>query len=178
MNAPPLSVFDGKLWVHYGQAYVLAPECDMLLPEDAFAGLCNGLCGAAVPGGLFLTTGLHTGYVNLKIQVHFTEVPFSSEWEEVVEASWSISSGPVVLEDWDARKVTEIPLEPGSYRVRYAAKRFGEAPEGDGEKGESPIESYLLTFWPAARSPDVVLRQCSEKAAYWNSGGWPTMRRS
>jgi hypothetical protein len=177
MNAPPLAVFDGKLWVHYGQAYVLAPECDMLLPEDAFSGQFNGLCGAAVPGGLFLTTGLHTGYVNLKVQVHFKEIPVSDDWEEVVEASWRVSGGPVVLEDWDARKVVEIPLEPGSYRIRYAAKRFGEAPEGDGERGQEPTESYLLSFWPTAASPDVVLRQSSEKAAYWNNQGWPTMRK-
>lgn len=177
MYIPPFTAFDGKLLVDYGQAYVLAPECEMLLPEDAFAHQRNGLCGAAVPGGLFLTTGLQSGYVKLLVQVHHATPPVDESWDEVVEAGWLLNSGPVVLEDWNATKVCEIPLEMGSYRVRYSARRFGEAVEGGEEGKQKPIESYLLAFWPAPYAEDAVLRQTSEQAGYWNAGGWPTMKK-
>lgn len=162
--------------VHYGQAYVLAPECDMLLPEDAFARQRNGLCGAAVPGGLFLTTGLHTGQVKLRIQVHHAAPPVDDSWDEIVEASWSLHSSPVLLQNWGGMTVCEIPLENGTYRVRYSARRFGEGEEEDEEGDREPIESYLLAFWPAPHADDAVLKQTSERAAYWNAGAWPTMK--
>lgn len=177
MNSPPLTAFEGRLLVHYGQAYVLAPECGMLVPEDAFAHQRNGLCGAAVPGGLFLTTGLHTGYVKLLVQVHSARPAVDENWDEIVEASWRLNSGPVVLEDWDATKVCVIPLGMGTYRVRYSARRFGEAPEGGGDGDLEPVESYLLAFWPAPHLDDAVLKQTSEQAAHWNAAGWATMRR-
>jgi len=86
MRLPPFTAVDGNLLVQYGQAYVLAPECGMLVPEDAFADQRNGLCGAAVPGGLFLTTGLQTGYVKLRVQVHHAAPAVDDGWDEVVEA--------------------------------------------------------------------------------------------
>lgn len=179
MTIPPFTAYAGKLMVHYGQAYLLSPECDMLMPEDAFAGQQNGLCGAAVPGGLFLVTGIHTGYVNLQVQIHHAAPPVDEGWDEIVEVSWTLNSGPVVLQDWDAEPVCEIPLESGSYRVRYAARRFGEAEPDDDEEdgGQEAIESYSLSFWPAPRADDAVLKQTSPHAAYWNDSGWPSMQR-
>lgn len=32
-----------------------------------------------------------------------------------------------------------------------------------------PVDDYLLTFWPAPESPDAVLKQTSQTAAYWHS---------
>jgi hypothetical protein len=178
MTIPPFTAFDGKLMVCYGQAYVLSPECEMLMPEDAFAGQRNGLCGAAVSGSLFLVTGLHTGYVNLQVQVHHAAPPVDESWEEIVEVSWSLNAGPAVLQDWNAEALCEIPLERGAYRVRYAARRFGEAEPADDEEesDEAAIESYSLSFWPALRMDDAVLKQTSPHAAYWNDSGWPTMQ--
>ena len=177
MIIPPLTAYDGRLHVHYGQACVLSPQCDMLAPEDAFAGQVNGLCGAAVPGGLFLVTGLHTGVVGLVVQVHAAAPPVDESWEEVVEAPWTVASGPVRLQDWDGGGVCTIPLEPGAWRVRWCARRFGEDPEDDDAR--APIEHYALQFWPALHAPDTVLRQRSAKAAYWNGdASWPTMKHA
>ena len=55
-------VFDQEIHVHYGQFYVESRTDDFFegLTESR-GGQANGLCGAAVPGLLFLTTGLHTG---------------------------------------------------------------------------------------------------------------------
>lgn len=177
MNIPPYTAFSGTLSVYYGQAYVLAPECDMLLPEDAFAGQRNGLCGGAVAGGLFLTMGVHSGYVKLCVQIHHVAPSVDANWDEIVETGWLLNSGPVVLQDWEARTMCEIPLEPGSYRVRYSACRFGQGKETSDDDSQEPVESYLLAFWPAPHAADTVLKQTSEHAAYWNAGAWPTMKR-
>ena len=61
-------IFDGHLNVHYGQAYVVACEQRGEF-EECFRGQSNGLCGASVPGMLFLITRLHTGHVGLVIDV-------------------------------------------------------------------------------------------------------------
>ena len=169
---------DAPRHVEYGQIYVLSPGCEPVVPEEAFAGQRNGLCGAGVAGGLFLATGLHTGYVHMRSEVHASEPPLQDEWEEIVEVSCSFANTPVVLEDWGGGTKCELPLAEGQYRVRYCAKRFGQAPEGNGEDGEELIERYALFFWPAPSRPDQVLKQTSEEAAYWNNGAWiPKMRR-
>jgi hypothetical protein len=165
-------VLDAPRWVHYGQIYVLSPGCDPVLPAEAFAGQSNGLCGAGVEGGLFLATGLHTGYVHMQVEVHADEPPVDERWEEIVEASCAFSQTPVVLEDWGGENRCELPLAEGTYRVRYCAKRFGEAPEGNGEDGEELVERYALIFWPAPARPDQVIKQTSPGAAYWNGGAW------
>jgi hypothetical protein len=55
-------VFDQAIHVHYWQFYVESRTDDFFEGlTDSRGGQANGLCGAAVPGLLFLTTGLHTG---------------------------------------------------------------------------------------------------------------------
>ena len=62
-------IFDGRLPLHYGQAYVESSEnpCESL--EDCFVGQANGLCGRAKAGCLFPIAGLHTGEVGLTLDV-------------------------------------------------------------------------------------------------------------
>jgi len=61
-------IFDGTFPVHYGQAYVLSTPADINSDlEPAFVGQENGLLGGAVAGQLWVTTGLHTGRVGLRI---------------------------------------------------------------------------------------------------------------
>ena len=57
------------VWVTYGQFYVASGPGMHGLLEECFAGQRNGLCGAAVPGFLFLITGLHTGEVGLTVEL-------------------------------------------------------------------------------------------------------------
>ena len=86
------TVFSGGLWLSYAQMYV---ETGGLADMDdgdadlaaAFAGQRNGLCGAAVPGRLWLITGMHTGTVPFTVEVHDSAPPVEDGWEEVVEAS-------------------------------------------------------------------------------------------
>jgi hypothetical protein len=138
-------IFDGQLFVHYGQAYVCALDTTGEGLEGSFHGQSNGLCGAALPGMLFLVTGLHTGYVGLVVDVLNERPELDSTWEEIVEASFSVGESPIVLEDWNGETVTSIPLSSGSYRARYCAKSMDKGHEVDTIlKNEESVDFYSL----------------------------------
>jgi hypothetical protein len=162
-------IFDGYLNVHYGQAYVLA--CDNIVRlEESFRGQSNGLCGAAIPGALFLITGLHTGHVGFAVDVLNSPPALNNTWDEIVEVSFIVGDEPVVVEDWDGETVTSIPLSSGSYRVRYCARNMDQAHEVDTIlDNEEAADFYSLAFWPQAVSEDCVIKQTSEQAAYWHN---------
>ncbi|WP_204342786.1 hypothetical protein [Micromonospora terminaliae] len=162
------TLFDGGVGVHYGQFYVTTD--DLAEMTEAFAGQSNGLCGAGVPGTLFLLTGTHTGTVDLRVEWHDHEPPAPGDaWEEVVEVSYAPSTPTVHLTEWAGERSRPLELggEGGGYRVRYCATGLMEAPHT--RFGEPTPDRYLLQFWPddPAR-PDVVLRQTTTAAAYWH----------
>jgi hypothetical protein len=159
-------IFDGQLYVHYGQAYVNSSENHDLYLEDAFRGQTNGLCGAALPGALFLITGLHTGGVNLTVDVLDDLPPLDDTWEEIVEVSFTPSSEKVILSDWNGQSVCDIPLREEAYRVRYCARGMDCGKEIDTYVEGEPVDSYALIFWQGNLAPDVVVKQTSQVAAY------------
>jgi hypothetical protein len=84
-----MPVFDGRLHVHYGQAYVVSGDAGDTGDMDAcFRGQTNGLLGAGQQGMLFFLTGLHTGFVELTVDVVEREPPLDESWEESVEVSF------------------------------------------------------------------------------------------
>jgi hypothetical protein len=164
-------VFDGTFPVHYGQAYVLSrPEDVNSDLEDAFIGQQNGLLGAAVPGQLWITTGLHTGTVRLRIVSSDRNPGVDGEWQEVVEASFAPGTPGAALTGWGGQaKPIALSLDTTPYRVRLCASYMDEARQQDTIlDGESPIDAYLLTFWEADPAPDRVVKQTSDIAAYWH----------
>jgi hypothetical protein len=61
-------VFDQE--IHYGQFYVESRTDEFFAGlTESLGGQANGLCGAAVPGLLFLTTGLHTGHTSVTVEM-------------------------------------------------------------------------------------------------------------
>jgi hypothetical protein len=163
-------IFDGRLNVHYGQAYVLPRHNEGMDLEDAFRGQSNGLCGAALLGSLLLITGLHTGHVGIVIDVLNEQPELDPTWEDFVEVSFQVGESPVALEDWNGETVTLIPLSAGSYRVRYCAKNMDKGHEVDTIlEDEETVDFYCLAFWPEAASEDFVIKQTSEQAAYWHN---------
>ncbi|QKV79625.1 hypothetical protein [Amycolatopsis sp. Hca4] len=163
------TVVHGDVHVHYGQIYVHdergAPfEGDL---AACFAGQRNGLCGAAVPGHLFLITGLHTGEVGFTAEVH-PAAPPDGGGEDVVEASFR-AEGRTVLVTWGGEDWWDLELAPGDYRVRYSGTAMDAGRARDTRLGGEPRQdSYLLQFWPAPPAADVVVRRTSEIAAYWH----------
>ncbi|HJP80529.1 MAG TPA: hypothetical protein VJ914_40030 [Pseudonocardiaceae bacterium] len=163
-------LFDDELHVHYRQFYVESRENDLFEdPTLASGGQANGLCGAAVPGFMFFTTGLHTGNVKLTIELLDAPPPVGEEWEEVVEVSFRPESDQVALLQWAGERAWPLALEPIDYRVRYCASGMDQANDQDTRFDEDPQpDRYLLQLWPAPDGPDEVLRQTSASAAYWH----------
>src|SRR5690349_5733026 len=127
-----MRLFDGRLHVHYGQAYVFSDDAGDTGEMDAcFRGQVNGLLGAGQPGMLFLITGLHTGHVGLTVDVAEHEPPVEESWEECVEVSFAPATPDVRLVDWDRELVCQLPLEVTDYRVRYAARGMDRGHEAD-----------------------------------------------
>jgi hypothetical protein len=161
----------GSIHVHHGQAYVESggpePDIDM---DATFRGQTQGLCGARVPGSLFLITGLHTGQVGFRIETRDREPPIDESYEDIVEASFRPASRHAALVEWGAEATYPFPLEPRNYRVRYSARWMDAGREEDSLLGGEPVvDWYLLEFWPAPRSPDRIVTQASEIAAYWHA---------
>lgn len=108
-------LFDDELHVHYGQFYVESRIDDFFEDlNESRAGQTNGLCGAAVPGFLYLTTGLHTGNVRL-----------------TVEASFRPADEQVLLVQWAGERTWPLALDGIDYRVRYCATGLDEGRRGD-----------------------------------------------
>ncbi|XGV98084.1 MAG: hypothetical protein ACAF41_03920 [Leptolyngbya sp. BL-A-14] len=163
-------IFDGRLPVHYGQAYVESSDSNCIYLEEAFCGQTNGLCGAALPGVLFLITGLHTGGVSFTLDVLSVQPPLDDSWEEIVEVAFTPGLGKVSLTDWTATQVCDIPLLKEPYRVRYCARNMDLGDEVDTLMENEPIvDFYSLAFWLADPAPDTVIKQTSQKAAYWHN---------
>ena len=163
-------LFDGEVHVHYGQVYV---ECGEESPADpmgaAFPGQANGLCGAALPGYLFLITGLHTGNVAFTVECHDSAPAVDDSWEEVVEVPFAVSDRPVALVQWAGEASWPLDLPAGDLRVRYSALGMDLGRAKDTRlQGEPALERYLLQFWPAPPLPDQVLKQTSGTASYWH----------
>ncbi|KOY55976.1 hypothetical protein [Streptomyces sp. XY332] len=160
----------GVVRVHYGQIYVVS-DADDPVPglSEAFAGQSGGLCGAAVPGALWLITGLHTGDVGFIVEVYDEDPPLDAVWEDVVEVSFHPVSERTSLVLWGGEGAWELDLARIDYRVRYCARGMDEGREADRRgAGEPQAESYLLQFWPAPPRADRVVRQTSQNAAYWH----------
>jgi hypothetical protein len=163
-------VFSGPLHVHYGQAYVMDRGSDLSDMTEFFRGQENGLCGAAVPGALFLITGLHTGQVGFTVDVVDAPPPLEDMWEEIVEASLHVSTHAtdMALMEWGWQAIHPLPLRPGSYRVRYCALGMDHGKDADTNLDDVLVDFYSLAFWPAEPSGDRVIKQTSEVAAYWH----------
>ncbi len=163
------TVVHGEVHVHYGQIYVHDEDGEPFEGDlhACFAGQRNGLCGAAVPGTLFLITGLHTGEVGFTAEVHPSEPP-DGGGDDVVEASFR-ARGRTMLVTWGGGDSWDLELTPGDYRVRYSGTAMDAGRERDTRLGGEPrLDRYLLQFWPAPAAPDVVVRETSAIAAYWH----------
>ncbi|NJQ15177.1 hypothetical protein HCN52_09505 [Streptomyces bohaiensis] len=156
----------GQVYVHYSQIYVESePEGGPPPMDEAFAGQRSGLCGAAVPGALWLITGLHTGRLGFVVEIHDEEPPLDPTWEDVVEVSFRPQSDRSLLVQWAGEAVWELGLDRTDHRVRYCARGMDEGNRLDTAVDEPAPDSYLLQFWSAPPRSDRVIRQTSRYAA-------------
>jgi len=123
-----------------------------------------------VPGFLFLVTGLHYGPVGFTVELHDEEPPLDDVWEDVVEVSFRPDSDPVAVVEWGGEAAVSMALGASDFRVRYSGRGMDAAREENSRfPGDPELDHYLLQFWPAPPSADLVVRQSSAIAAYWHS---------
>lgn len=166
------TLLSSDVWVHYGQIYVRSGQADLRVrdPEldECFGGQQNGLCGGAVPGCLFLITGLHTGTVGFVVELHDQPPALDDSWEEVVEVSFR-PAGEASLVGWAGEWERPLELIETDYRVRYCGRGMDVGHAADTRMDDEPeLDHYLLQLWPGPPGPDRVVKQTSATAAYWH----------
>jgi hypothetical protein len=162
-------LYDGEMLVQYGFLHLLPWNTEFYDLTSARGGQANGLCGAARPGVLAMTTGLHTGSMPVRVEALDGAPPSVGDWEEVVEVPLTAGTTQYFLSAFDSGADVTLPA-PGSYRVRWSASGMQEASDGSRIRmdDDPALDRYLLQLWPAPPAPDAVLRQTSEIAAYWH----------
>ncbi|GAA2668583.1 hypothetical protein SAMN05428941_0959 [Streptomyces sp. 2114.2] len=163
------TVYRGELPVVHGRFHVDSrPEPWAPVPSEACAGQTNGLCGAAVPGCLFLCTGLSSGKVALTVEVHGTAPPLDDRWEDVVEASFRPLTASTAVLPCGRGALCEWALPTADHRVRYCGRGMdgGAGAASATVRDAGPVGQYLLQFWPAPPTADRVVRQTSRSAAH------------
>lgn len=171
------TLYDGKLNISYNQFYIWTDEQETDGYSAAFdnvyrtfRGQSGGLCGAAVPGLLFFSTGTQYGTIDARVAVAETEPALDASWEDVVEVSYQAGQ-ETALAEWAGEAVYPLDLPPGSYRVRYAARGRDQADELEDEEEDAPdpVEHVEIVVWPAPPSADRVIRIASENGAAINA---------
>jgi hypothetical protein len=166
-----VNVFYGQMYFEFGAAF----DGDM---DNCFRGQSNGICGASSPHLLFLITGMHTGEVGLTINLFNDEPDVDASWDEIVEVSFSSVTDEGMLLEWAADTGPAFAIPAGSYRARYYARNMQAGNDANGEETFAPIDSYRLDLWKAELSPDRVIQQTSEIAAYWHNWAENQLSRS
>lgn len=162
-------LLEDEVSVHYGFIYLKPanddPENELI---EARGGQANGLVGARLSGVLAMLTGLHTGKVPLRVELHEAAPVLQENWEEIVEAPLTVTESNYLITTFQDGYELEDP-PPGSYRVRWYASGMDAARQLDTRLEEEPaLDRYLLQLWPAPVAPDAVVKQTSEIAAYWH----------
>lgn len=160
------TLFDGEVHTDYNQIYVVSgPDSDGA-SETAFNGQVNGLCGAASPGFLYLSTGLHAGHVGFIVELHEEAPPVDDFWEDVVEVTFRPGSETLHVVQLFGEAACSLALPQVDLRVRYCASGMdAAAPLHFVPDDEPTVDRYLLQFWPAPPSADRVVKQTSAAAA-------------
>lgn len=168
-------LFDDEVPVHYGFINLRPDDVEVDLDHlSARGGQANGLCGAAFDGQLHMVTGLHTGPVPLRVELHPAQPPLPLEWEEVVEVPFTTTTGSYWLSAFNWWHELDIPAD--TYRVRWCANGMDQAHDRTRMDDEPALDRYLLQLWPspagAGLTPvapaDAVIRQHAQVAAQWH----------
>ncbi|MFD5557663.1 hypothetical protein ACFWIA_27960 [Streptomyces sp. NPDC127068] len=113
---------------------------------------------APMDHGAWIRTGIHTGRVTVRTEMHSAAPPGDTgPWEEIVEASVHSPGGAMFVDP--GYVAGELPYlasgGPGWYRLRVHAHGRGLNPDG---VSTDPTERYLIQAWPQDWSPQQVLQ--------------------
>jgi hypothetical protein len=165
-------LFARKVKVPFGKMYFQGAVNEWPDMKMCFDRQENGLCGARMRSLLLLITCVHTGCVNVTVDLWDSEPPLGDSWEEAVEVSFVVNDPEWtgIWVGWGSEGWHPIDLRPGKYRVRYCARNMdtGQRKDAPSSGREEPTDEYSLSFWVASGAHDRVIRQTSEIAAYWH----------
>lgn len=170
-DAAQRTLFNGTIHIDYGQAYINSSTNFPDFEHSFFDCQRNGLAGAAIPGFIYLVNGIGSGYAKFRVELADREPPVDQLWEDIVEVSFEPSTKKSSLLEWAGERSYPLNLPARSYRVRYSSNGMDEARQAEGQSDE-PIESHLLTFWPAPTATDRIVKSTSRQAAYWHEAWW------
>lgn len=162
-------LFDDVVQTDYGQLDLLwgdGPGFDGDF-HRFFAGQVNGLAGAGSGTGLYLSLARRSGGSPVRVELHDAAPALDLAWEDVVEVSVAIPPDAAPrLSTWAGADSYALALPEGTYRVRVGARGRDEG--RDDEFADGPVDFYLVQLWPAAATPDAILRCTSDDAAHWH----------
>ncbi|UUU23548.1 hypothetical protein [Streptomyces sp. DSM 40750] len=118
----------------------------------------NGLV-SAIDGAIEVSTGIHTGNVQVTVELHAVKPEPAADWEEIAEISWQSPSGEVLvapLMDDPVDLPSLASQGSGPYRLRVHAR--GRDTAVDAAVVDEVVESYLLQSWPAAQQDALLVR--------------------
>lgn len=164
-----VTLFEGLLPVAYGYGSLSVRGGTVPDIDEAPSGQANGLLGAGARGALSMMFGLHTGPEPMRVDWSDTEPQIAEDWEDIVEASVTFTSTDLVLSTFDESVSLTLPMA-GPHRARYCATGMDAARNTDTRTiDEAALDRYLLQLWPHPITPDVVVLQTSDAAAYWHA---------
>jgi hypothetical protein len=161
---PPAAT--STLHVSYHQYYLSDPSVDLAqAPVDKLLRGGNGLI-AVIPGLAVVQAGTHTGDIQVTVDARSAPPPLDLDtWQEVVEVSFTSTTGQVWLVEWAGPARTDLgnltPAGPGSYRLRVHARGRDQA-AAIPVPPEQPLEDHLIVSWPAAPSPERVYKHTDQ----------------
>jgi len=110
-------------------------------------------------GAIEVTTGIHTGDVQVRVEPHSQRPEPAEGWEEIAEISCHSSSGELLVTSFmdDPADLPSLASQgPGSYRLRVHAR--GRDRAVDQTTVDEVVESYLVQSWPAPHEGALLVQ--------------------
>jgi hypothetical protein len=118
----------------------------------------NGLV-FAVGGNIEVLTGIHTGNVEVTLELHAQRPEPAADWEEIAEISCHSPSGDMLVTPLmdDPADLPSLAFQGrGSYRLRLHATGRDRAVDGTSKHGV--VEAYLIQSWPTAHQDALLVK--------------------
>ena len=110
-------------------------------------------------GAIEVTTGIHTGDVQVRVEPHYQRPEPAEGWEEIAEISCHSPSGELLVTSFmdDPADLPSLASQgPGSYRLRIHA--HGRDRAIDKTTVDEVVESYLVQSWPASHEGALLVK--------------------
>lgn len=165
-------IFAGLIDVCNGQFYLgLDNSENHLSREEFFRWQNNGLCGAAIQGGMLFMANPKVAVIYLKIHLCEIKPRIKAKYTDIVEVSFRASEESIFL--LSREEMYSLWLPNNDYRIRYSIVGLDNKYDCEQESEDcfsNPVhgQQYLIEVWPQEKSQGNIIKQASLEAAYWH----------